>query len=205
MYPSALPPCRTNQVYHFSTPDAILVRFLTDMGRFSHPKSPTTKPQLLKLPPSNFGIVAMPTVSSPAPDKAVVFLFISSAAPKSSWFLLGASLSADKGRGDEGKGQTTEIRRAGMDSLEIDEDEPEPAARAINRRPIINLNGGDDGSRSETPETFKAKHMQQEVGRLRKKKFHGGTTVMWITGIACWSLPACENRKINGKDTDRSC
>ena len=94
---------------------------------------------------------------------------MSSAAPKSSWCLLGASLSADKGRGDEGIGKTTEIRRAGMDSLEIDEDVPESVARAINRRTKSNLNDGDDGSRSETPERFKMKHMQEEVGRLRKK------------------------------------
>ena len=92
-----------------------------------------------------------------------------------------------------------------MDSLEIDEDVPESVAGAINRRTINNLNGGDDGGHSETPETFKAKHMQEEVGRLRKKKFHGGTTVMWVAGIACWSMPACENRKTNFKDTDRSC
>ena len=51
MYPSALPPCRFNQVHYHSTPNAILVGFLPDMGMFSHPKSPTTKLQLLKLPP----------------------------------------------------------------------------------------------------------------------------------------------------------
>ena len=79
------------------------------------------------------------------------------------------SLLADNRRGDEGTGETTEIRRAGMDALEIDEGAPESAARAINRRKIINLNGGDDGGSSETPETFKAKHMQEEVGRLRRK------------------------------------
>ena len=56
-----------------------------------------------------------------------------------------------------------------MDSLEIDEDVPESVAGAINRRTINNLNGGDDGGHSETPETFKARHMQEEVGRLRKK------------------------------------
>ena len=46
---------------------------------------------------------------------------------------------------------------------------PESAAKAINRRPINDLNDGDGGSRSETPEMFKAKHMQEELGRLRKK------------------------------------
>ena len=56
-----------------------------------------------------------------------------------------------------------------MNSLEIDEDVPESVARAINRRTISNLNDGDDGSRSETPERFKTKHMQDEVGLLRKK------------------------------------
>ena len=63
-----------------------------------------------------------------------------------------------------------------MDPLEIDKDMPEPVARAINQRPINNLNDGDDGGRSETPETLKAKHMQEEVGRLRKKVprwYHG--------------------------------
>ena len=57
---------------------------------------------------------------------------------ESSWSMLGASLSADNGRGDEGTGETTEIRRAGMDSLEIDEDVQESVARAINQRPMIN-------------------------------------------------------------------
>ena len=92
------------------------------------------------------------------------------------WYLLGASLSADKGRGDEGTGETTEIRRAEMDSLEIDEDKPELVAKAINRRRIINLNSGDDGSRFEMTERFKPKHMQEEVGRLRKKvpRWHHG-------------------------------
>ena len=52
MYPSALPPCRINQVYYYPTPNAILVGFLPDMGMFFHPKSPTTELQLLKLPPS---------------------------------------------------------------------------------------------------------------------------------------------------------
>ena len=79
------------------------------------------------------------------------------------------SLLADNRRGDEGTGETTEIRRAGMDALEIDEDVPGSVARAINRRAISNLNDGDDGSRSETPGRFKTKHMQDEVGLLRKK------------------------------------
>ena len=65
--------------------------------------------------------------------------------------------------------ETTEIRRAGVDALEIDEDVPESAARALNRWTINNLNDGDDGGSSETPETLKAKHMQEEMGRLRKK------------------------------------
>ena len=56
-----------------------------------------------------------------------------------------------------------------MDSLEINEDAPKYAAKVINRRPIITLDDSDDGSCSETPETFKRKHMQEEVGRLRKK------------------------------------
>ena len=51
MYPSALSPRRINQVYYYSMPNAILVGYLPDMGMFSHPKSPTTKLQLLKLPP----------------------------------------------------------------------------------------------------------------------------------------------------------
>ena len=56
-----------------------------------------------------------------------------------------------------------------MDSLEINEDAPKYAAKVINRRPIITLDDSDDGSCSETPETFKTKHMQEEeVGRLRK-------------------------------------
>ena len=107
-------------------------------------------------------------------SEAVALRHMSSAAPKSSWCLLGASLSADKGRGDEWTGETTEIRRAGMDSLEIDKDAPESAARAINRRLIIISNDGDDDSSSDTPERFKTKHMQEEVGRLRKRMFHGG-------------------------------
>ena len=49
MYPSALSPRRINQLYYYSTPDAILVGYLPHMGMFSHPK-PTTKLQLL-LPP----------------------------------------------------------------------------------------------------------------------------------------------------------
>ena len=63
-----------------------------------------------------------------------------------------------------------------MDALEIDENVPESAAGAINRRPIIKLNDSDDGGSFETPETFKAKHMQEEVGRLRKKvpRWHHG-------------------------------
>ena len=66
-------------------------------------------------------------------------------------------------------GVATETRRAGIDALEIDEDVPESAAKATNRRSINYLNDRDDGSRSETPEMFKAKHMQEELGRLRKK------------------------------------
>ena len=114
---------------------------------------------------------------------------MSSAAPKSSWSLLGASLSADNGRGDEETGETTEIRRAGMDSLEIDEDVPESVARAINRRPINTLNGGDDGGRSETPDTLKAKHMQEEVGRLPK---NCSTVVPWSCGSRESPAGACQ-------------
>jgi hypothetical protein len=63
----------------------------------------------------------------------------------------------------------------------------------------------DHGGSSETPETFKAKHMQEEVWAGFEKKFHGGTTVMCVARIAFCGLPACENRKTHGKDTDRSC
>ena len=82
----------------------------------------------------------------------------------------------DNRRGGEGTRETTEIRRAGVDALEIDEDVPESAARALNRWTINNLNDGDDGGSSETPETLKAKHMQEEMGRLRKKvpRWHHG-------------------------------
>ena len=62
----------------------------------------------------------------------------------------------------------------------------------------------DHGGSSETPETFKAKHMQEEVWAGFEKKFPGGTTVMCVARIAFCSLPACENRKTHGKDTDRS-
>ena len=51
MYPLALSPRRINQVCSYSTPDAILVGFLSDIGMFFNPKSPTTELQLLKLPP----------------------------------------------------------------------------------------------------------------------------------------------------------
>ena len=53
-----------------------------------------------------------------------------------------------------------------MVSIEIDEDEPESVDRAINRRTMSKLNDGDDDSRSETPKMFKAKHTQEEMGRL---------------------------------------
>ena len=56
-----------------------------------------------------------------------------------------------------------------MDALEIDEEVPESVARAINQRKITPLNDGDDGISSDTPERFKTKHIQEEVGRLRKK------------------------------------
>ena len=163
MCPSALSPCRINQVYYHPTPDAIFVGFLTDMGIFSHPKSPSAKLQLLKLPPfqlrdsSNIGrLLLRPRQSS----SSLIHI---------TWCLLGASLSADNGHGGVGTGETNEIRRAGMNSLEIDEDVPESVARAINRWPIIISNDGDDDSSSDTPERFKTKHMQEEVGRLRKK------------------------------------
>ena len=39
----------------------------------------------------------------------------------------------------------------------------------VSRQQATNLNNGDDGSCSETPERFKTKHMQEEVGLLRKK------------------------------------
>ena len=51
MYPLALSPRRINQVYYYATSDTILVGYLPDMRMFSHPKSPTTKPQLFQLPP----------------------------------------------------------------------------------------------------------------------------------------------------------
>ena len=66
-------------------------------------------------------------------------------------------------------GEITKIRRAGIDSLESDKDVPESADKDTNWRPIIKLNDGDDDSHSETPETFKAKHMQEEMGGLRTK------------------------------------
>jgi len=168
MYLSALSPRRINQVYYHTTSDTTLVRFLPDMDMFSHPKSP--------LPNSNFSRYHLSNLlrDSSNIDRLLrrprqcssSFMHVVRRSEKS---LLGVSQSVDNGRGDEATGETTEIRRAGMDSLEIDEDVPESVAGAINRRTINNLNGGDDGGHSETPETFKAKHMQQEVGRLRKK------------------------------------
>ena len=65
-------------------------------------------------------------------------------------------------------GETTEIRGAGMDSPESDKDVPKSADKDTNRRPMIKLIDGDDDSHSETPDTLKAKHMQEEVGQLPK-------------------------------------
>ena len=56
-----------------------------------------------------------------------------------------------------------------MDSPESDKDVPKSADKDTNRRPMIKLIDGDDDSHSETPDTLKAKHMQEEVGQLRKK------------------------------------
>ena len=56
-----------------------------------------------------------------------------------------------------------------MDALEIDEEVPESVARAINRRKIITLSDGGDGSSSGKPERSKAKHMQEEMGRLHTR------------------------------------
>jgi len=55
MYPLALSPRRINQVYYHATSDTILVGYRPDMGMFSHPKSPTTKLQIFKLPPFQLG------------------------------------------------------------------------------------------------------------------------------------------------------
>ena len=43
----------------------------------------------------------------------------------------------------------------------------ESAAKDTNRRMTINLNDGDDNSHFEMLETFKARHMQEEMGRHR--------------------------------------
>lgn len=60
--------------------------------------------------------------SSTAPDKATSIKYISSATLKCPWYLLNLSLSAGgKGR-DETTDTTTEVRRAGMAALKIDED-----------------------------------------------------------------------------------
>ena len=42
------------------------------------------------------------------------------------------------------------IRRVGVDGLQINEDMPESAAKAINRREISNTNNGGDGNDSKT-------------------------------------------------------
>ena len=140
MYPSALHPCRINQVYCHSTSNAILVGFLPDMGMFSHPKSPTTKQLHFSSYISPFQLRDGSNIDRmlrrPRQGSSALMHVIRRS--ESSWSMLGASLSADNGRGDEGTGETTEIRRAGMDSLEIDEDVQESVARAINQRPMIN-------------------------------------------------------------------
>ena len=149
-------------------PIPTFVRFLPDMDMFSHPKSP--------LPNSNFSRYHL---SNLLRDSSNIDCLLRRPRQCSSSFmhvvrrfeksLLGVSQSVDNGRGDEATGETTEIRRAGMDSLEIDEDVPESVDRAINRWAISKINDSDDDSCSETPETFKAKHMQEEMGRLHTR------------------------------------
>jgi len=127
MYPSALPPCRINQVYYYPTPNAILVGFLLDiMGMFFHPKSSTTEFQLLKLPP--FQLRESSNIYRPPrrPRKGSNALMHIIRRSEKLAVLAGISPSADNGRRDEGRGETAEIRRAGMGALEIDGDVQSP-------------------------------------------------------------------------------
>ena len=59
------------------------------------------------------------------------------------------------------------IRRMGMDGLQIDEDVTESAAKATDRRRINDINNDDGGGDSADRQEVQARHIQDEVGRLR--------------------------------------
>ena len=90
--------------------------------------------------PTSIGGTASSSSSSPQPSPPP--------APWSSMSISCTSSLSGYGRNDRDTGRY----RAEMDSLEIDEEEPGSVDRAINRRKIITLSDGDDGSSSDMPE-----------------------------------------------------
>ena len=86
------------------------------------------------------------------------------------------------------------IRRMGVDGLQIDEDMPESAAKAINRRKISTANNGNAGNNSEMikrcrPGTYKARW-----AGFGSTSSNGGTTCMCVAAIACCGMSACVKR-----------
>ena len=82
------------------------------------------------------------------------------------------------------------IRRMGVDGLQIDEDMPESAAKAINRREISNTNNGGDGNDSETIKRCRPGTYKTRWAGSARTSFYGGTTFMCVAPIACCGLQA---------------
>ena len=94
------------------------------------------------------------------------------------------------------------IRRMGVDGLQIDEDMPESAAKAINRRKISDTNNGGDGNDSKTIRRCRPGTYSTRWAGLGSTSPNGGTTFM-VAAIACCGsgMPACANGQTHARGT----
>ena len=89
-----------------------------------------------------------------------------------------------------------EIRRVGVDGLQIDEEMIESAAKAVNRQEISNTNNGGDGNDSETTKRCRSGTCNTRWAGFGSTSPNGGTctTFMCVAAIACRGMPACAKR-----------
>ena len=104
-------------------------------------------------------------------------------------------------RRDQSMGIFPGIRRLGVDGLHIDENMPESAAKAINRREISNTNNGGDDNDSEMIKRCRPGTYNTRWAGFGSTSPSGGTTFMCVAVIACCGMPACANGQIHARGT----
>ena len=118
------------------------------------------------------------------------------------WCYQQPPLSSCGYRRDQSMGIFPGIRRVGVDGLHIDENMPESAAKAINRREISNTNNGGDGNDSEMIKRCRPGTYNTRWAGFGSTSPNGvPRSCMCVAATACCGMPACANGQMSPYST----